>query len=151
MNARSIDSTQSNRLFKPLGIAALVVAFGMAFLLGTEGFQTYWSKERRLIAAGNEIVTALKAYRDASPGTAKDFPLELTDLAHDPRMLADKGYLSALPVDPIAQKQEWAVIRNKGNQVIGIYSLSNEAPTIYAKILSFRGGAKYSEWKFTAE
>ena len=49
---------------------------------------------------GGEIVAALKAYRAASPGTVKDFPLELADLARDPRMLAEVSYLSVLPVDP---------------------------------------------------
>jgi hypothetical protein len=132
-------------------IALLVVALGIAFLLGTSGFQTYWSKERRLIAAAGEIVTALKAYRDASPGTAKEFPLELADLMRAPRMLADKGYLTTLPLDPVAQKQEWGVVRNKNNQVIGVHSLSNESPTLFAKLFSLRGGEKYSDWKFLAE
>jgi type II secretory pathway pseudopilin PulG len=145
------QSLKSDRVIHRGWIALLVVALGIAFLLGTAGFQTYWSKERRLIAAGNEIVSALQAYRKASPGTAKEFPLELADLSRDPRMLADKGYLTALPVDPIAQKQEWGVVRNKNNQVIGVHSLSNESPTLLARILSFRGGEKYSEWKFTLE
>ena len=133
------------------------MAFAIALLLGTSGSQTYFSKERRLIAAADEIVTALKAYRDASPGTAKEFPNQLADLMRDPRMLADKGYLLALPVDPITQKQEWGVVRNKNNQVIGVHSLSNDSPTLFAKLFSLRGGEKYSEglalghWKFLAE
>ena len=151
MNARSADSNKSSRLIKPRGIAVLVIAFGIAFLLGTEDFQTYLSKERRLIEAGEVLSNALQSYRDASPGSAKDFPTNLHDLLHDPRMLADKGYLSTLPVDPLTKKQEWAVIRNKLNQVVGVHSLSYESPTIYAKILSFRGGEKYSDWKFMAE
>ena len=61
----------------------------LAFLISTDGFQTFRSKERRLVVAADEIVTARKAYRDVSPGTAKDFPSELTDLLHDPRMLAE--------------------------------------------------------------
>jgi hypothetical protein len=76
---------KSERVIHRGWIALLVFALGIAFLLGTSGFQTYWSKERRLIATANEIVTALKAYRDASPGTAKEFPLELADLMRDPR------------------------------------------------------------------
>ena len=132
-------------------IALLIAALVIAFLLSTSGFQTYWSKERRLIAAANEIVTALKAYRDASPGTAKEFPLMLDDLKHDPRMLADKAYLTTLPVDPITQKLEWGVALNKGNQVIGVHSLSNDSPTLFAKFFSLRGGQKYSDWKFLAE
>ena len=132
-------------------IVILIVAFAIALLLATSGFQTFWSKERRLIAAADEIVAALKAYRDASPGTAKEFPLELADLSHDPRMLSDKRYLTTLPVDPITQKQEWGVLRNKTNQVIGVHSLSNEAPTLFAKLFAFRRGEKYSDWTFTAE
>ena len=132
-------------------IALLVVAFAIALLIGTSGFQTFWSKERRLNAAGNEIVAALKAYRDASPGTAKEFPLELADLTRDPRMLADKGYLATLPVDPISQKQEWGVLRNKANQIIGVHSLSNNSPTLFATFISLRGGEKYSFWEFFAE
>ena len=151
MSPRSVDSNQSNRLIKPWGVAALVIAFGISFLLGTEDFQIYLSKERRLIEAGEVIAKALRTYRDASPGSAKDFPTELTDLLHDPRMLADKSYFTTLPVDPLTQKQEWGVIRNKINQVVGVHSLSTEPPTIYAKLFSFRGGGKYSDWKFTAE
>ena len=132
-------------------IVVLIVAFAIALLLATSGFQTFWSKERRLIAAAEEIVTALKAYRDGSPGTAEEFPLELGDLSHDPRLLSDRRYLTTLPVDPITQKQEWGMVRNKVNQVIGVHSLSNETPTIFAQLLAFKGSEKYSDWKFSAE
>ncbi len=132
-------------------IVLLIVALAIALLLATSGFQTHWSKERRLIAAAEEIVAALKAYRDGSPGTATEFPLELADLSRDPRMLSDTSYLATLPVDPITQKQEWGVVRNKNNQVIGVRSLSNEPPTLFAKLFSFRGGDKYSEWTFVAD
>jgi hypothetical protein len=142
---------EQNRVTNRVWIALLVVALAIAFLLGTIGFQTYWNKERRLIAAAGEIVAALNAYRAASPGTAKEFPLELADLRHDPRMLADVSYLAILPVDPIAQTMEWGVIRNKNDQVIGVHSLSSETPTLFAKLFSFRGGEKYADWKFLVE
>lgn len=148
---KSIQPVGSNRVVHPHWIAVLVIALGLAFLISTGGFQTYWSKERRLMSAADEIVTALKAYREASPGTAKEFPLELKDLMHDPRLLADKSYLTTLPLDPITQKQEWALVRNKDNQVIGVHSLSEEAPTLLAKVFSFRGEEKYSDWRFLAE
>jgi hypothetical protein len=150
-SAKTIQAARADRLFNPRWITLLVIALSFALLLGTSGFQTYWSKERRLDNAADEIIVALKAYRDASPGTAKEFPLELQDLNRDPRMLADKSYLLSLPVDPITQKQEWGVVRNQGNQVIGVHSLSNDTPTLFAKLLSFRGGDKYSDWKFVAE
>lgn len=130
---------------------ALFIVLLAALLLATTGFQTYWNKERRLIASADEIVTALKAYRDGSPGTAKEFPSQLQDLLHDPRMLSDTRHLQTVPVDPMTQKQEWGVVRNKANQVIGVHSLSNGAPTPFARLFGFRGGEKYSDWKFTAE
>ena len=151
LKAKSTPPMQSERVIPRGWITLLVAVLGLAFVLGTSGFQTYWSKERRLVAAADEIVTALKAYRDASPGTAKEFPNQLADLMHDPRMLADKGYLTTLPVDPIALKQEWGVVRNKNNQVFGVHSLSIETPTWFARMLSLQSGDKYSEWKFTAE
>jgi hypothetical protein len=132
-------------------IGVLILALMIALLLATSGFQTYWSKERRLIAAADEIVAALRAYRDGSPGTAKDLPLELADLTHDPRMLSDTRYLAALPVDPITQKQEWGAVRNQSKQIIGVHSLSNESPTLFAKLFTFRGGERYSDWRFLAE
>ena len=148
--AKSTPPRQSERVIHRGWIALLVVALALAFVLATSGFQTYFSTERRLIAAADEIVTALKAYRDASPGTAKEFPLELANLKHDPRMLADVGYLTDFPVDPIAQKQPWSVVRNKNHQVVGVHSLSNDAPTMFARWFAFKGGEKYSEWKFLA-
>jgi hypothetical protein len=148
-NANQIVADQ--RAIHRRSIIWLVAILGLAFLMSTSGFQIYWSKERRLMAAADEVVTALKAYRDGSPGTAKDFPFELADLSHDPRMLSDTRYLAALPVDPITQKQEWGVVRNQSNQVVGVHSLSNDTPTLFARLLSFRGGDKYSDWKFVAE
>lgn len=149
--APSMPLTNTDRTLNRRWFALLVVALAIAFLLSTGGFQTYLNKERRLIAAGEEIVIALKVYRDASPGTAKEFPLELADLKRDPRMLAEKVYLATLPIDPIMLKQDWGVVRNKHNQVIGVHSLSNESPTLFATLFSFRSGEKYSDWKFLAD
>ena len=59
-------------------------------------------------------------------------------------MLAEKGYLATLPVDPIMLKQEWGVVRNKNNHVIGVHSLSNESPTLFSTLFSFKGGEKYA-------
>lgn len=151
MSKYSNPIVAEHRPIKRRQIIGFVLALVLAFLFSSGGFQTYWSKERRLISAGNEIVGAIKAYRDVSPGTVKDFPLELADLRHDPRMLADVSYLSVLPVDPVAQTQDWGVIRNKNNQVSGVHSLSNESPTLFATFFSFRSGEKYSDWKFVAE
>ena len=74
-----------------------------------------------------------------------------SDLKNDPRMLADKVHLATLPVDPVAQKIEWEVVRNQKNEVIGVHSLSNGTPTLFAKLFLLQSGEKYSNWKFMAE
>jgi hypothetical protein len=72
-------------------------------------------------------------------------------------MLADVSHLAVLPVDPVAQTQDWGVVRNKNNQVrnwpraIGVQSLSDQLPMLFAKFFSLRVGKKYSDWKFVAE
>ena len=137
--------------FKRRWLALLIALIVAAGLIASSGFQIYWSKERRLIVAADEIVAALKAYRDGSPGTAKEFPAQLQDLMRDPRMLSDTRYLTVLPVDPITLNQDWGVVRDKNNRVIGVHSLSNETPTLFARLLALRGGEKYAEWLFTAE
>ena len=63
-------------------------------------------------------------------------------------MLADKGYLLAIPVDPFTLNQEWGTIKNKNNEIIGVHSLSSATPTFLSTLLLFRRGAKYSDWRF---
>ena len=128
-------------------IVAVIAAVAFALLLGT-GLETYLNQKRRLVTAGQEIVTALAAYRAASPGSAKELPRDLSELLHDPRMLADKGYLATLPVDPVTQKQEWGVIKNQAEQIIGVHSLSTGAPTWIGRILSLQSGSTYADWQF---
>ena len=128
-------------------IAILIAAIAVALLLGT-GLETYLNQERRLVNAGHEIVAALETYRTASPGSAKELPRDLSELLHDPRMLADKGYLSTLPVDPVTQKQEWGVIKNPAEQIIGVHSLAPATPTWIGRILSLQSGDTYADWRF---
>ena len=128
-------------------IVAVIAAIAVALLLGT-GLETYLNQERRLVSAGQEIVAALEAYRAASPGSAKELPRDLSELLHDPRMLADKGNLSTLPVDPMTQKQEWGVIKNNAKQIIGVHNLSSATPTWIGRILSLRSGDTYAHWQF---
>ena len=128
-------------------IAGLIVAVAFAILMAT-GLDTYLNQERRLVNAGKEIVTALEAYRAASPGSAKELPRSLEDLKHDPRQLAEIGYLTTLPVDPMTQKQEWGVIKNQDEQIIGVHSLSTGTPTWIGRILSLQSGGAYADWKF---
>ena len=128
-------------------IAGLILAVAFAILMAT-GLDTYLNQERRLVSAGKEIVAALEAYRANSPGSAKELPRSLEDLKHDPRQLAEIGYLTTLPVDPMTQKQEWGVIKNQGEQIIGVHSLSTGTPTWMGRILSLQSGKTFADWQF---
>ncbi len=66
-------------------------------------------------------------------------------------MLAEIRYFVTLPVDPITLRQDWGVVRDKNNHVVGVHSLSNDLPTLFAKLFSFEGGGKYADWTFLAE
>ena len=128
-------------------IIGLIVAVAIAVLSAT-GLEIYLNQERRLVSAGHQIVTALEAYRANSPGSAKELPRALEDLLHDPRMLADKGYLTTLPVDPMTQKQDWGVIKNQAEQIMDVHSLSAGTPTWIGRILSLQSGNSYADWQF---
>ena len=111
-----------------------------------------WPERRTGIGSwGDEIAVAIKQYKDSSPGASKDYPTALADVMRDPRMLADTGYLNALPVDPVTEKMEWGEVKDKQGNIIGVHSLSNEFPTFYARLLSFQSGDKYSDGAFLAK
>ena len=129
-------------------VIGLIVIVAIA-VLSLTGLETYLNQERRLVNAGSEIVAALEAYRAHSPGSAKELPRSLEDLQHDPRQLAEIGYLNSVPIDPITLKQEWGVIKNQGEQIIGVHSLSTATPTWIGRILSMQSGGSYTDWKFT--
>ena len=80
-------------------IVSLISAVAIALLLGT-GLETYLNQERRLVSAGHDIVTALKAYRAASPGSAKELPHSLDELLHDPECWRTKGISPRSPLTP---------------------------------------------------
>lgn len=63
-------------------------------------------------------------------------------------MLADKGYLTTLPVDPMTQKQDWGVIKNQAEQIMDVHSLSAGTPTWIGRILSLQSGNSYADWQF---
>ena len=143
----SVNHIQPEARSRKVFVALVILIGAIAVFLAT-GLDSYLNQERRLVSAGNEIVAALEAYRANSPGSAKELPRSLEDLKHDPRQLAEIGYLTSLPVDPITQKQEWGVIKNQGEQIVGVHSLSTGTPTWVGRILSLQGGGTYADWKF---
>lgn len=84
--------------------------------------------QMRLVQTYNQ---ALLAYREASPGTIKQFPLELQDLLLDKRQLQTRRYLRKLYADPLQPKVDpsmaWGLTRDGQGRITSVYSLSVHA------------------------
>lgn len=109
-------------------------------------------KERELLFAGNEYRRAIQLYYLNSLGGLRQYPRELADLLKDPRLPAVRRYLRKLYRDPMTGKAEWGLVKNPDGGIIGVYSLSDEAPFKTANFrkgdAEFEGKEKYSDWKF---
>lgn len=109
-------------------------------------------KERELLFAGNEYRRAIQLYYLNSLGGLRQYPRELADLVKDPRLPAVRRYLRKLYRDPMTGKAEWGLMKNPDGGIIGVYSLSDEAPFKTANFrkgdAEFEGKEKYSDWKF---
>jgi type II secretory pathway pseudopilin PulG len=141
------------------GFTYLAVLFIVAILLGGlalvgEMWETSArrEKEAELLFIGNQYRRAIGLFYDSTPGGVKRYPRTLEDLAKDPRQLATQRHLRRLYPDPITAKNEWGIVKAPDGGILGVHSLSEEAPL---KIGGFRvrdaaleGAQKYADWKF---
>lgn len=136
-------------------LVVLVLLALSALLLTRTGEQ--WSmsvareKEQALIAAGQEIQRAIKAYYDNAPGTLKHYPPNLESLLEDRRYLTMKRYLRKIPRDPITGTADWGVVMAPTGGVMGVYSQSQQKPLrqVFTAEEGLPIGAQhYSEWQF---
>ena len=141
------------------GFTYLAVLFIVAILLGGlalvgEMWETSArrEKEAELLFIGNQYRRAIGLFYDSTPGGVKRYPRTLEDLVKDPRQLATRRHLRRLYPDPITAKNEWGIVKAPDGGILGVHSLSEEAPL---KIGGFRvrdagleGAQKYADWKF---
>ena len=109
--------------------------------------------ERELLFIGDQFRRAIRAYAQSGPGIKGQLPKTLDELLLDPRFPGTKRHLRKIFVDPVTWKAEWGLVKTPdGNAIIGVYSLSEEAPLKTTNFQlddqAFEGAAKYSEWKF---
>jgi type II secretory pathway pseudopilin PulG len=110
-------------------------------------------RERELLFIGDQFRRAIGAYALSGSGTQGQLPKTLDDLLLDPRNPGIKRHLRKIYVDPVTWTKEWALVRTPdGNAIIGVHSLSEEAPLQTANFQpadqAFEGALKYSDWKF---
>lgn len=112
-------------------------------------------REQELLRVGHLYAQAIASYRDASPGSLKQYPAHLQGLLMDTRFVGVARHLRKLYPDPVNPGQPWGLVQDGDGRIMGVYSRSQEAPVIEAEVnigdLSLPHARRYSEWKFLAK
>lgn len=140
--------------FTYIGLLIAVAIIGAT--LATAG--TVWhtaqqrERERELLFAGDQIRKAIGHYYISGTGPAKQYPQSLDDLLRDPRQPGVVRYLRKLYHDPITGTTDWGLIKDAGDRIMGVFSLSEERPikqfNFSAADRDFEGKETYSQWTF---
>lgn len=138
-------------------LAALIAVALFGVVLAATGmvWQTVArrEKERELLFVGNQFRRAIQLYYETTPGgVARRYPLSMDDLIKDNRQPSTQRYLRKIYVDPMTSKTEWGLVPAPGGGILGVYSLSDDAPIKSGNFAyadrDFENKSKYSEWKF---
>jgi type II secretory pathway pseudopilin PulG len=159
VRARSLQKTQHQRPiaahgFTYIGLLIFIALMGIA-LAGTGMVwhtQVRREKERELLFVGDQLRRAIGQYYERSPGGDKRFPHSLDELLLDKRYPATQRYLRRVYADPITGKAEWGFVKGPEDRIVGVYSLSEDAPFKRAgfptNYEAFDGKERYREWRF---
>jgi hypothetical protein len=108
-------------------------------------------KEAELLWRGMAYRNAIKQYYENAPGSGKLYPPTLKSLLYDSRLVKPTRPLRKLYRDPMTD-EDWGLVHDASNAVIGVYSKSNVKPIKQAgfppELASFNGAQRYSDWKF---
>lgn len=138
-------------------VAVLVVLALCMLGLGIAG--PLWSqqvrreREQELLRIGAMYAQALRSYRDASPGSLKQYPDRLEALLLDTRYVGVRRHLRKLYADPMNPGRPWGLVLDVDKRIVGVYSLSDEAPVAQGALevegVSLAPAQHYSQWKFS--
>lgn len=140
--------------FTYTGILIAVALMGVALAATGELWRTVAQreKERELLFIGDEFRRAITSYYDSTPGAAKQFPKSFENLLQDPRYPVVRRHLRKIYADPMTGKSEWGYVKGPGDTVMGVYSLSGQAPLKKANFpgeyLHFGKAKTYADWRF---
>jgi type II secretory pathway pseudopilin PulG len=140
--------------FTYIGVLIVVALIGVGLAVTGDVWRTTAQREKELelLFVGDEIRRAITQYYESTPGTGKQFPSSLESLLKDERYPTTRRYLRKIYRDPMTGKAEWGLIKGPGDSIMGVYSLSKQAPIKRANFptdyASFGGAANYSDWQF---
>ena len=140
--------------FTYLGLLFLVAILG-AVLAATAHIwhtQAQREKEAELLFVGDQFRLAIGTYYERTPGSIKQYPKAFEDLLQDPRFPNVQRYLRRVYTDPMTGKPNWGMLRTGDGGIIGIYSVSQDAPIKIADFPAPYGAlaesTSYSNWIF---
>jgi hypothetical protein len=112
-------------------------------------------KEQELLRVGAMYARALGSYRDASPGSLRQYPDRLEALLLDTRYVGVRRHLRMLYADPTNPGQPWGLMLDADKHIVGVYSLSRDVPVAPGPLdlgsVTLPPAQHYSDWKFTLE
>ncbi len=136
-------------------VAIAILSIGLAAIGPSWSDQANRERERELLRVGALYAGAIAAYYAASPGSQKQYPLQLEDLLSDTRMVGTVRYLRKLYPDPLDPSRPWGVVLDGSGRIRGIHSQSTgtplrvEALDLGSTVLP--AARRYSDWKFIAK
>jgi type II secretory pathway pseudopilin PulG len=140
--------------FTYIGALVLVAIMGIMAAATAELWHTERKREREaeLLFVGNQYRQAIGRYYDQGAGRVRAFPMRLEDLLQDPRTPGTRRYLRKLYPDPITDSMEWGLVKGPTGEILGVFSLSEEAPLKKSNFsrndARLEDKQKYSEWMF---
>jgi type II secretory pathway pseudopilin PulG len=126
--ARWRSRRNADRGFTYVVLLFAIVLFG----LGSVAFANYWSEghrrdiERELFRVGEEITLAIGSYYESSPGSVKQYPRSLRQLAEDDRFVGVRRHLRRVYADPVTRENRWGLVQAPDGGIVGVHSLSEQ-------------------------
>lgn len=125
------------RGFAYLGVLFLVAAISLSVAVVAQNEDTLVKREKEQdwLFIGKQYQRAIASYYHQSPDGIKTLPTKIEDLTLDKRFIAPVRHLRKVYSDPLNNQQDWVLIKNQDEQIIGVYSQSQE-PILSARIIS---------------
>ena len=142
--------------FTYLGVLFVIALMSAALAAIAIVWSTYSKREREaeLLFIGGEFRDAITRYIASTPGAAQ-FPMTLEELIEDKRFPYVRRHLRKIYVDPMTRKTEWGLVQVPGGGIVGVYSLSDDAPisepVLPGQVSAAAPAQKYSDWKFVID
>lgn len=132
-------------------LALTLLAIASTGVMSVASQQAQRERETGLQRVGEAYVRAIASFHEASPGSVKIYPRELSDLIEDSRYLTLKRHLRTLYDDPVT-RGPLQVIRHADGTIAGVHSASMDAPlrsgVIELAQVRLAPAAHYADWKF---